>query len=293
MDCTVDDDNKIIDVLHSDISSLDESHHNVVILNDRLKWDGSHLGSYMGVITHKWVMDGMHYYGITLSPGWSMIHPMGIIYCNATCTNNVLPCIVEDIKNIFGIHKRGIHRIKIDNKEYLIYYVPISLKGEVIWETPLNKLDNKDILRSNPDFRKEIQKIMAFCDILALCNTRESSIRIRLGVNGSFIPINTNESTTTIQKGTMYDYNILSKTIFSKWFGEETSINDIVRDMVSYKSKTSDIPAVKVFFEENNQLTIITSEIRSKIDNIIKRYDVNYVWYSNFIIDRMSRYLLA
>lgn len=261
-------------------------------LNNRLKWDGSHLGSYTGIFTHEWGLEGSYYYGITLPNGWSQEHPGGIIYCTATCTKNIFPCIVEDIKTVFGINRRGVHRINIDNKEYLIYYVPITIKGEVVWETPLNRLDPKHSLRQDPEFRKEIQKIIAFCDILSLCSTSEHSIRLRPGVNEGFFPISINESTTSIKKGDGYDYSIVPKNLFSKWFGEETSINDIVKEMVNYNVYNPKIPIIKGSELKHNDIGLISAEVRNKVDEIIKRYDINYVWYSYFIVDRMSRHLL-
>lgn len=263
-----------------------------IIINNSLKWDGSYLGSYISAFTHQWSVEGIKYYGITLPQGWSEEIPGGIIYCTATCTKDVFPCIVEDIKSIFGLPRRGIHRITIDNREYLIYYVPISIKGQVIWETPLNRLDSKHVLRQDPIFRKEVQKIIAFCDILALSSTGEPSIRIRPGSNGKFIPISVNESTTTISKGADYDYSILTKTLFSKWFGEEISISNIVKEMVNYKSAYGPIKIPLIKGTESNELVVISSEMRNKVDEVIKKYDTNYIWYSYFIIDRMSRHLL-
>lgn len=292
-------------------------HNEPVVINNLLKWDGSHVGSYIGAFTHQWSVEGIRYYGITLPQGWSEHNnleeiaaldnkqativtespiPGGTIYCTATCTKDVFPCIVEDIKSIFGLPRRGIHRITIDNRDYLIYYVPISIKGQVIWETPLNRLDSKHVLRQDPVFRKEVQKIIAFCDILALSSTGEPSIRIRPGSNGKFIPISVNESTTTITKGLAqaeYDYSILTKTLFSKWFGEEISISNIVKEMVNYKSLYGPIKIPIIKGTESNDLVIISSQMRSKVDEVIKKYDTNYIWYSYFIIDRMSRNILV
>lgn len=284
-----------------------------LILNNRLPWDGSHLGAHPEtIITHQWSLEGIIYYGVSLANGWSTEHPSGTIFCTATCTKDVFPCIVEDIKPIFGLPRRGVHRITINNKEYVLYYVPISVKGEVVWETPLNRLDSKHALRKDPNFRKAVQKAIAFCDILALCNTGEPSIRIRPGVETQFVPISVNENNTTIISGgnsANYDYSILSKTLFTKWFGEETSISDIVKEMVDYQTHKAldDNPEKKLALKvptvetkkngmmegpQRTNLAIISSEIRSRVDEVIKRYDINYIWYSCFIIDRMSRHLL-
>ena len=304
------------------------------ILNNKLKWDGSHLGSYSDAITHQWSLEGTHYYAITLPNGWSKanldittpeqttialrlprfgigqngVHEKvipartlnennldsGVIYCMAQCTKDVFPCIVEDIKSIFGIPRRGVHRIIIDGKHYIIYYVPISVKGEIVWETPLTRLDSKHLLRKNPNFRKEVQKAIAFCDILSLSSTGEPSIRIRPGVDGEYIPITVNEINTSIVKGNTYDFSILNKTLFSKWFGEETSISDIVKEMMHYQSKQMPTQNIIPLIDPNpnDNLATISTEIRSKVDKVINQYDRNYIWYSNFIVDRMSRHLL-
>lgn len=271
------------------------------ILNNKLSWDGSHLGSYVNVIMYQWSLEEARYCSIAI-PMISMVSksgsksdiPGGIIYCMAVCTKNVFPCIVEDIKEIFDIPRRGVHRIIIDGKDYIIYYVPVSTRGEVIWETPLNRLNMKHDLRRNPDFRKSVQKIIAFCDILSLTSTGEPSMRIRPGVNGESVLINVNETTTTIPKSGVYDYSIISKTLFGKWFGEETSISDTVKEMLVSMNNNQHRGGIRVprMSITSDNLSIITSHIRSQVDEVIKRYDNQYIWYSYFIIDRMSRYLL-
>lgn len=265
------------------------------ILNNRLPWDGSHLGSHQGTrIAYQWELQGTMYTNIYLEEGWSEKLPAGNVYCIAIYSKDLFPCIVEDIKKLFDIPKRGIHRITISNQEYILYYVPMSEKGELIWETPLNRLDVKHPLRSNPTFRRDVQRVIAFCDILALCGTGEPSIRIRPGVGGQFVPISTNDKMTAILKDTGYDYSILSKTLFSRWFGENTSIDDVVKEMVHYQSERyqSNVPMAQSPGGDFDNLTIISVGMRNKINEIIHHYDNNYIWYSNFIVDRMSRHLL-
>lgn len=261
----------------------------IQILNNKLPWDATYLLSNDEVeIKNQWCMEGTIYQEIRFPPGWKSpdetfsVDYGGVIYCIAVYMKDLFPCIVEGIKNIFGLQNRGIHRITIKHKEYIIYYVPISEKGEIIWETPLNRLDNKHFLRYNCEFKTAVQKTIAFCDILALSSTGEPQIRIRPGCEGNFFPVIFNENSTTIIKCVDYDYSILNKTLFSKWFGEDTDINDIVKDMVQYK-----------IGNRNKNLAVLTSDIRNKVDNVIRKYDNSYIWYSNFIIDRLSRHLLV
>ena len=239
------------------------------ILNNILPWDGTHLGVYTLPIVDI-VTSGVTYYrGITL--------PNGIIYCTTVRTQDLFACIVEDIKPLFGLTRRGIHRITLNGFEYLLYYVPISLKNEIIWETPLNHLDARHELRKDPKFRAQVQRMIAFCDIMALCGTTESHIGIRPAANREYVLINTNETNTHIKKDTQYDYSIITKTLFAKWFGEDTSIHDVVKCMLHH----------------TGNVNITASKLRSEIQNIIKKYDNNLIWYAAFIVDRASRHLLA
>lgn len=266
------------------------------IINNALRWDGTHLGVFpTTAITNYWLIERVGYYGITLPPNWSVEEfPPGIIYCNAMRMKDMFPCIVEDLKTVFNIPRRGLHRITLGNHEYILYYVPISVKGHIIWETPLSRVESKHPLRQNPNFRRAIQRVVAFCDILALSSTGEPAIKIRPGVDGEYIPINFNEASTDIVKKE-HDFSILSKTIFSKWFGEETSISEVVCEMVQYRDDmrlyhhtTSEARKSELVAE----MTIFCAKMRDQIDRIIKQYDRNYAWYACFIIDRMSRHIL-
>ena len=113
-------------------------------------------------------------------------------------------------------------------------------------------------------------------------------------MGAQFVPISTNDKMTAILKDTGYDYSILSKTLFSRWFGENTSIDDVVKEMVHYQSERyqSNVPMAQSPGGDFDNLTIISVGMRNKINEIIHHYDNNYIWYSNFIVDRMSRHLL-
>lgn len=239
------------------------------ILNHTLPWDGTHLGVYALPIVDIATSGVTYYRGITL--------PSGVIYCTTVRTKDLFACIVEDIKPLFGLPRRGIHRITLNGFEYILYYVPISLKNEIIWETPLNQLHSRHELRKDPKFRLQVQRMIAFCDIMALCGTTESHIGIRPAANDEYVLINTNETNTQIKKDAKYDYSIITKTLFTKWFGEDTNIHDVVKGMLRH----------------TGNVNMIASELRSEIQNIIKKYDNNLIWYAAFIVDRTSRHLLA
>lgn len=255
------------------------------ILNDYLPWDGSHLGNYNDVILKQWLRNGLTYYVITLPQGWcgtltdkQTQLKEGILCCTAVNTKNVFPCIVEELKSLFGLTKRGIHRIIINEKSYVLYYVPITINGELIWETPLNLIDLRHSIRSDPLFRFEIQKIIAFCDLLSLTSTNESHILIRPGAGTTYVPINSNENSTTVVRAPNNDFSIISKVLFTRWFGEDTAIDSVVKSMVGYGIQ--------------DNVTVAITKLRDQMDNIIMKYDRTLSWYAHFIFTRVSKQLL-
>ena len=236
------------------------------ILNENLPWDGSYIGTYpLSSILYKWKLEKTLYFKI-------LLNDKDIIYCIPHKTKSKLPCIIDQIKEFFKIQKRGIHQIILGKSNYVIFYVPITKYGEIIWETPLNRLKKDHFLRKDPFVCKKIQYLIVFCDILALSNTEESFIRIRDYDN----IINFNFKINSLNKEEIYDFTIISKSLYKKWFGEENDIKDTVKEMFDYK----------------DNIDIISYDLREKINEIIKKFDSNYIWYSYFIIDRLSRYLL-
>jgi len=241
----------------------------IIILNNYLKWDNTHLGIYeenviIGVLNHNDII----YHSIRINNG--------IIYCIAVKTKNLFPCIVEDIKDIFGIKRRGIHQIKLGLNDYILYYVPVSTYSEIINETPLSHLDRNHELRIDKEFSNNVRKLLAFNDILSLSDTSEKNIIIRKDENNIFIPIGTNIITTSIIKGK--DHSVLPNAIFTKWFGEKFMISNIIYEMISNKN--------------HKTLSMLIGDIRTEINKIIYKYDSDYIWYSCFIIERLSNHLL-
>jgi hypothetical protein len=258
------------------------------ILNDYLPWDGSHLGSYADVILEQWSWEGITYYIIVLPKGWNISDEPtfgqsrelseGVIYCTAIRTKSVFPCIVEELKPLFGLARRGIHRIIIDKREYMLCYVPITVDGKLVWDIPLSRLDLQHSLRVDQLFRFEVQKIIAFCDLLALTNTNESHILVRPGTDKTYVPVNSNENNTSIIRQPQNDFSIISKVLFIRWFGEDTSIHNVVKNMVGYSV--------------HDNLTVALSKLRDQLHQTITKYDRKLSWYTQFIFDRVSKHLL-
>jgi hypothetical protein len=239
-----------------------------VIINNDLPWDGSFIGKFpISSIIYKWKLERTVYYKILMS---TTAEFKNVLYCIPYKTKSKLPCIIDNIKHIFNIPKRGLHQIILGKSTYIIFFVPITKDGELVWETPLNRLKNDHFLRKDEKFSKKIRYMITFCDILSLSNTEENILRIR--DKQTIINFNYNIS---LQKEKVYDFTVISNRLYNKWFGDEFSIKDTVKEIFNYED-----------------LDMICFDLREKIDEIIKKYDSNYIWYSYFIVDRVSRYLL-
>lgn len=286
------------------------------ILNDLLPWDGSFLGIFdPSIVIQHWITDKIKYYGLwinletipilgerSVAPNqFNKLQPPvttmsvttnrpveGWVYGIMIATEDRLPCILDAIKPLFGINRRGIHQLQIGSRRYLIYYVPVTLDRAVIWETPVTRLGPRHPLRQDPDFRLAVQRLIACCDILGLSQTGESVFWIRPGIKTSYVPINTNDKITTILKADIYDYSILTKVLITNWFGEDLPIDQVVKEMLHYKSPGM----LRIPLMPSDDLVTLTSKLRNQINQIIMTFDSNYIWYANFVIDRLSRYLL-
>jgi len=225
-------------------------------------------------------------------------YPEGYICCMAKMlkySEVMFACISEALKEVFGIKKRGLHWIQIDNKYYVLYYMQVTVSGEIVSEIQLNHIDNKHELRTHPIFKRDIQKIIIFRDILALTEITESVIRIRVGINDDYVPISCNEYRTKMMKNGVMDLSLISKTMFNKWFGEKTSISEIIEEMIDFHlyPEHCDTRDLEPKIKTPEILSILLFDIRNKIYSCIEKYDKTYVWYASVIMDRMSRHMLA
>lgn len=237
-----------------------------------LKWDGSFLGEYpSSVILQKWYIGNVLYYGMILGNEF--------VYATVHRVKDTFALIVNDLKEVFGLSKRALHYITFSGSMYILYPVPMTSNGTLIWEVSLNQLPLNHSLRSNNDFKDEVRKLFVFCDLLSLSGSDETNIIIQ----SNLIAINNNDTKTTISKELVRDFSILSSSVIKRWFDENIFIEYIVRDMINYH---------KQYSGDSNEFEFMMFNLRSRIENIIQKYDGNYIWYTNFVMDRVSRYIL-
>ena len=231
-----------------------------------LKWDGTYLGSYdKNIIKNKWVDNGNKYY--------EFVFDSETILCVGNIIKDMIPCIVEDAKKIFGIYNRKFHTINIVNKKYIIY----KIEPDAV-DTSIKNMDDNDRILN--DIKLKIQKVILFSDIMYLETINKSTIIIRK-IGNMYMPTNTN--TKKMEIVTDHDGTTMTPSIFKRWFDEKQSMGKMVKQMIGYDKEKCD--------DEYRTCTVI-GNLRNKIENVIKKHDSQYIWYSDIIIGRVNWYIL-
>lgn len=242
-----------------------------IIYNSFLPWNNTHLGIFSedAIVLHL-EYKNLKYQKIRIEEG-------KYVYASLKRLKTKFPLILEDLKEYFGIPRRGLHQIKIGRYEYLMYYIPIDLNGNMIWEIPLNQC-NEPISK---EFSCMVRDFLAFCEILYLRNSNESNILIRLGALDKYIPIGKNMNTFLTSR---FDRNsiqsILSKTLYEKWF-KDISLKDSVANIIR------NTPVARNTTLNSENLLAITFQIKSDVDKVVQKYDSNFIWLSHYINERI------
>lgn len=225
-------------------------------------WDGSNLGVYSEdslIARYKCAQDLICEYYF---PSLGVITGMPK---NSNRKCRFFPTLIEKIKNVFQLPGRGHHYIKIGNKEKILYQVQRNA-NEIVYEVPLSLLPNTHKLHDDLQFRNLVQETIVVMDVLCLSTCNQSSIRVRRGNDGICYPVAYNESKEKISEGHDTFTSVISKSVFSKWFDED-------RDENYYKTGLR--------LKEK-----ISGNLLEKLNEIIREYAPNYLWYSSIINSR-------
>lgn len=237
------------------------------LINNTLLWDGSSIGE--GTIISHWECYADRYYII-------YCYSYGYILCQATRTTSNFPCIIEDIRVLFNLPKRGCHRINIASYQWVIYYVPLSSDHTVAyWEVPLSHLSMLHPLRRDLSFRSEMERLLAFQEVLSLTQTSERNLRLRTGDGATYQPISYCESERTVKQGKTM--GILSKMIFGRWLGDHCTVSKAAHTLLNH-----DEP-----YTEEEWLSFCNT-LQSEIQRIVVHYDAQFLWLSHCIISRLT-----
>lgn len=211
------------------------------------------------------------------------------ICCQYNKLDDSLAIIIDEMAPLFKLSKRGTHRAIIGKTKYILYRVEY-INGVVIAETSLSSTMASDPLRKNEQLRIEVRKQIIFQDLIAINRLGESHIILRLpfgaegagGANGSDVLNVLNEAGRCpyIILGSYTDkkdlndklsltWSNISPSLRAKYFDEKNSIHTVLKTMIN-----------------KDELC----ELNYEIEQIIKRINREYLWFANFIINRLRRY---
>jgi hypothetical protein len=183
-----------------------------LLVIDELDWNGSWLGTYTDSIVIKTVkaypfsICYIYIEGLMETGTWVAKHQSKSAY----------PCIIDEIKTVFGMVKIGTHSITIKGKLYIIYNTmgPPMLLSNIQYSV-------------TPEMKLQVQDTFVFRMIVGLNCNFESSICIVGGVPTSYrnrIDVNSD------------DGGAISNLMLNKWFTD--SMRDSIKRMIAPSSRT-------------------------------------------------------
>lgn len=212
---------------------------------ETLKWDGSHLGTW-------------HPQDIEITKNGK-----ATVWLNKTLNIKMIainskscyPCIVDELKPLFGLVKIGTHMVCFKGKSYLLQ--PFIAEKE---------LTVKELGTVPPYLRAQIQDIYAFRFLMGVSQSDDRHISIRTTVHGQKYALSCCEATEG--KGT----KALSQTVTNKWF-KNSDLNKILTCMLQCPADSTP--------------TSIIEKYRSKIGEVILRINKDFVLLEDSIIRRI------
>lgn len=217
-----------------------------------IQWNGSYLGSYSKeVIISEEKYKNARY--------WNLQLPNDVNFtCLAIPFKNALPCIIDELKSLFGPLRIGTHHITIDNHHYILT-TGTKAEYQVLdsYEGPYSLL-----------LTLQIQEILAFREIIGLTSNTEKSIIIR-----DKTPISVHEINLTMPR-LLDGQCVLPSSILSKWFPGK---DDLRKAILRIVRPNLDDP------------TETLANLRNVISDIINRVDKDYIWYASYLVKRIAQ----
>lgn len=235
-------------------------------------WDGSDLGNILDenikAITE---VDDVTYWKISLNEQEEI--------CIVRRISTTCPCLIDELKLIFGLPKLGTHRVTYQNKLLLLIKATVNKEGCIEKEITLDNFSLPHILNNNT-FISRVQELLVFRDLLGISKSYEKSIIIRWRYDSS-------ESAYRPYPVSFYEpgmkpfikNRIIPKNISDKWFSKNDSdISSVTRRLLNV-SKVEDIPDA-------------IYNLRINIEKTIERVDRTLIFYVTFILDRISHHIM-
>jgi hypothetical protein len=233
-----------------------------VIKDGLVRWNGTHLGEYShSIIQGTCKINGDRYCKFNIKGE--------IFYAHIKPVSDNLSCVIDELKVLFSLKKLGTHTIKFHNKLYLLIRANVKYdKGimTVVEDVPIGRISIGP--SDNAYFREEVQKVVAFRELLSISNNAANVIRVRSHERGPY-PVSYVESRLDISN------HKFTLQIYRKWFCD-IDIHDVLPKMVK-------------FHQYGNDLHKLVTQYRWDVEDIINKINKDYVYLSGFIVDQLIK----
>lgn len=233
------------------------------------KWDGSNVTD---ILLKAEILEGIFnkttYWIIKLDRKYTCIVKNKIFNSQKSGNNESLPCIIDEIKPLFGLPKVGSHWCKLFGKHRVLLR---CTDNDIIREDiALNKLD-MTVVKKNQILFYQIQELFTFRELLGITQSFNSNVVVRTDGKNVY-PLSINESSMVID-----DSNVLPTTVLDLWF-EDTSVDKVALRLLKVRS-INDIKNIH--------------KLRSDIEKVIERVDRRNIIYASYIVTRIIERLQA
>ena len=242
------------------------------MMNSPFKWDGSSLGTIIqDNILDKYIIKYLEYWDILIN-GFHTV-------CIIRQYKDYTPCIIDELKPLFGLIKLGTHYARYGNNYVILIRSRMDKEcKEVNAEMFLREYVGNTALFDEKMVQK-IKEIYVFRDLLCLAKSNDDSIILRKNITDhEILPVSIIDTSLKIHK--LIDptvSSVLPENIFNKWLTND-SPSEILSKMCRVKNE--------------NNITSILFHLKSKINVILKRTSKNeYIDLSDIIISRISNKL--
>lgn len=197
-----------------------------------------------------------------------------IFYALAKQTKNLYPCIIDQLKIIFGVQSLGTHYCKKGSQIFVLIKVVMTDLKNINIDIKLNELQHND-----PLFTEKVRTIYAFRELLGITVSTGNSIRIRQNdddiksenILDYWDPISFREPNFSFEK------SIISKNVLKKVFNNE------------YKFLLKYIHSILGIKEKRNIKDVLI-RLSIKLENIILKVDNSGGWIVNELMMRFNSF---
>jgi hypothetical protein len=158
--------------------------------------------------------------------------------CMIRKTKNYTPCLVDELKPIFGLSKLGTHYVNYGNCYIILIQARTDMSGFLVYpDVTLNHLKDSFMVPGSSDNSgaedviKKIKEIYVFRDLLCLSKSTDSSICIRKNSEGELYPVSLIDTSIKLDRMcNIYVSTYIPDVAFNRWIKDESSIK-ILRNM--------------------------------------------------------------